>query len=248
MASGQQSTRHYDIEGQLLGYPTEFRDGCSAAGLFLVSSRVANDLIAESGFEVAEVAPGRAVFALTCVHYTDTDCGRYEEIAEAFFVERVGRRGRIPYLRTWLDILRGRIASYTWNLQVTTSLSKAAGLQMWGFPKTIEEIDFDRSGERACFNLRMNGQTVLSYAVRAQGRQSPAPINSPVYSIFEGAQHVSYLNQTYRDTGYRPGGGRLHLGDHPLAQQLRQLGLPRRPMLATWNGHLSFSMSAPEKL
>jgi hypothetical protein len=33
-----------------------------------------------------------------------------------------------------------------------------------------------------------------------------------------------------------------------VANELRRLGLPRRPLLATWNGHLDFSMSAPEKL
>jgi hypothetical protein len=39
----------------------------------------------------------------------------------------------------------------------------------------------------------------------------------------------------------RPGCSRV-------ANELRRLGLPRRPLLATWNGHLDFSMSAPEKL
>jgi len=30
-----------------------------------------------------------------------------------------------------------------------------------------------------------------------------------------------------------------------LADKLRALGLPRRPLLATWAGHLAFSMTAP---
>ncbi len=240
--------RRFDIEGRSLGYPTQFRDGSSAGGLFVVKSRVANELIGESGFEVAEIAPGRAILALTCVHYTDTDCGAYEEIAQAFFVERVGRRRGIPYLRTWSDLLRGRVTSYTWKLQVTTTLSQYAGLRMWGFPKTLEEIALDLSGGRARFSLRMGGQEVLSYTIRAEGKRQPAPLTSPVYSVFEGAQHVSHLTQRYRDSGYSLGGGRLELGDHPLANQLRALGLRRRPLLATWNGHLAFSMTAPEKL
>jgi len=240
--------RTFDIEGERLVYPTVFRDGCSAAGLFLVKSKVANGYIADSGFELAEVAPGRGILVLTGVRYTDTDCGEYDETAMAFFVRRAGQKPRLPYASTWLDIIRGNTASFTWNLQVTTPLSRDAGIFMWGFPKTIEDISFELSGDRAAFNLRMDGQEVFNYSVLANGSTTPPPVTSAVYSIWEGGPHVSYLTQAYRDARYRPGGGRLRLGDHPLADKLRGLGLPRRPLLATWAGHLAFSMTAPEKL
>ena len=41
------ASRKFEIEGVELGYPTEFRDGASAAGMFLVRSAVANELISE---------------------------------------------------------------------------------------------------------------------------------------------------------------------------------------------------------
>lgn len=240
--------RVFEIEGKHLVYPTEFRDGCSAAGLFLVKSAVANEYIADSGFEVAEVAPGRGILVLTGVRYTDSDCGKYDETAMALFVKKVGRKPRLQYASTWIDIIRGQMPTFTWNLQVTTPLSRDAGIFMWGLPKTIEDITFENAGGRAVFNLRMDGREVFNYSVQSKGSTTPAPVTSPVYSIWEGAPHVSYLTHTYRDARYRPGGGRLRLGDHPLADKLRALGLPRRPLLATWAGHLTFSMSAPEKL
>jgi hypothetical protein len=248
MTEHDHSARRYEIEGRDLGYPTRFRDGASAAGLFVVRSRVANELIADSGFRVAEIAPGRALLVLTGVHYTDTDCGDYEETAQAFFVEPVGEGARIPYLCTWSDLARGRVATFTWKLQVTTTLSRDCGLRMWGYPKTLGDIVFERSRERARFDLHMEGRRVFTYSVRARGRHQPTTVTSPVYSLFEGAPHVGYLTQTYGDTDYQLGGGQVELGDHPLADELRRLGLPRRPLLATWNGHLDFSMSAPEKL
>jgi hypothetical protein len=242
------SARIFEIEGKKLGYPTRFRDGSAATGLFLVKSKVANKLIADSGFTVAQVAPGRGILTLNCVHYTDTDCGEYDEIAMAFFVQPTPGSASIPYLGTAFEILRGRCPSYTWNIQVTSALSRDAGLFMWGFPKTIEEIDYARTDDEASFGLRRDRQEVLRYSVRTEGKQQPAPVASPVYSVLEGAQQVSTLSQEYRDVGYKPGGGTLRLGGHPLAQQLRSLGLPRRPLVAGWMGHLSFSMSAPQKL
>ncbi len=41
---------------------------------------------APRSFEIAEFGPGRGILAFTCVHYTDTDRGVYEETAQAFFV------------------------------------------------------------------------------------------------------------------------------------------------------------------
>jgi len=238
----------FEIEGKTLGYPTQFRDGCSAVGLFVVSSRAANALIAASGFEVAPVFPGRAILSLSCVHYVDSDCGAYEEISLAFFVKKVGHGKGASVFGTWRDVVRGQAANHTWKLPVTSKLANDAGVLMWGLPKTVEEIDFDPSGERASFALRMEGRDVLRYSVRAAGKRQQPPVTTPVYSVFNGAPHVSTLTQNYRDVGVRLGGGELWLGEHPLADELRGLGLPRRPLIASWMGHFSFEMSAPQKL
>ncbi len=118
---------------------------------------------------------------------------------------------------------------------------------MWGFPKTVEEIEYERSEERARFSLRMDGHDVLSYGVRPHGKQRRR-VEAPVYSVFEGAPHVSILSQEYEEVGFRFGSGKLTLGDHSLADQLRSLGLPRRPLASTWMGRFQFEMGAPQKL
>ena len=55
------AARRFEIEGHDLGYPTKFRDGASAAGLFVVNAAVANGYIGESGLRVAEIAPGDGI-------------------------------------------------------------------------------------------------------------------------------------------------------------------------------------------
>jgi hypothetical protein len=106
------STRRFEIEGRSLGFPALFQDASSAVGLFAVPSKAANALIRESGFEVAEIWPGRAIFSLSCVHYRESDCGAYNEIAMGFFVKKQAQAPGIPYLGTWLDILRDRAATW----------------------------------------------------------------------------------------------------------------------------------------
>jgi hypothetical protein len=243
------STRRFEIEGKSLGFPSLYPDGSSAVGLFMVSSRAAQDLIREGGFEVAELLPGRAALSLACVRYRDSDCGVYNEIALSFFVKpKHGRPSRIPYLGAWLDIARNDSATFVWKLPVTSRLANDAGVLMWGFPKTIEEIDFEQADGRARFTLRMNDRKVFSYSVAASGSRRQPRTASAVYTNYEGAPHVTLLENECRDVGVRAGGGRLELGDHPMADELRALGLPRRPILSTWMGHTSFRVGAPQKL
>jgi hypothetical protein len=135
-----------------------------------------------------------------------------------------------------------------WKLPVTTKLANDAGVRMWGFPKTIEEIDFEQQGGRATFTLRMDGRDVLSYSVAASGKRSQPRRASAVYTIYEGAPHVTLLESECTDVGMSVGGGRLRLGDHPIADDLRDLGLPRRPVITTWMGRTSFSVGPPRKL
>jgi hypothetical protein len=239
--------RRFDIEGNNLGYPTLFHDGSTSVGMFVVSSNVANELIADSGFTAAEIVPGKALMSLAGVHYTDTECGIYEEIGCAFFVNKVSGKPLIPYLGTWMNILRGKQPSFTWYLPVTEKSALECGIQMWGYPKTIEDIRHSKVDGRTVTTLHRDGEEVLRYSVSNLGSKTLKPIDAPVYSIFEGKPHVGHLTQYFSEAGYGRD-GELLISDHPLVEPLRRLGLPRKPLMSGHMGKLRFSMSAPEPL
>jgi hypothetical protein len=94
----------------------------------------------------------------------------------------------------------------------------------------------------------MDDREVLSYSVAASGKRHQPPSASAVYTIYEGAPHVTFLENDCRDMGVSVGGGRLGLGDHPIADDLRRLALPRRPVISTWMGRTFFTVGAPQKL
>lgn len=240
--------RCFTIEGKELGYPTQFHDGSAAMSVFSVPSKIANEIIADSDFEVVEIAPARTALSLICVHYTDTDCGSYEEIAFAFFVKKYGGDWQLPYLGPLWDLLTGKIASHTWYLPVTTSLAEQCGIQMWGYPKTIEDIRFNIQNGRAEFALHKSGEDILRFSVKAQGIMNPKPLAAPVYSVMDGKPYVGYLTQKFSGVGHHRSGIELVLGDHPIVEPLKRLGLPKQPLISSWMEHLEFSMSAPELL
>ncbi|MFT4824723.1 MAG: hypothetical protein ACJASY_003242 [Halioglobus sp.] len=246
-AENPHASRRYNIEGSDLGYPTLFHDGSTSVGMFVVSSKIANEMIADSGFTVAEVAPGKAILSFAGVHYTDTQCGTYEEIGCAFFVNKFSGRSGIPYLGTWLNILRGNQPSFTWYLPVTATSALECGKQMWGYPKTIEDIRYSQVDGKTVTTLHRDGAEILRYSVANEGTRTPKPMAAPVYSIFENAPHVGYLTQNFSQASYGRD-GELVLSGHALVEPLRRLGLPKKPLMSGHMGKLRFSMSAPELL
>lgn len=214
-------------------------------GVFVVPTAKIRPRLAGTPFLPAEIAPGRTIMGLNCVRYTDSDCGAYEEIAFTAFVHRHdGPAVRVPYASTLRDLMSGNIGSFAWRLAVTTTLSRDAGLQIWGFPKTVEDLEYDERPGSATMKWRANGHEVLRFTVPTGGTRTAGEIDPPVYSILNGAAHVGRLTQNYRKVGYHRRGATLAVGTgHPAADELRALGLPKRPLITVSNGALSFSMS-----
>lgn len=236
----------FTIENTELRYPTIFRSGCTGMGVFTVNATRAQALIADSGFKIARVRPGRALMNLVCVHYTDTDCGSYNEIALNFAVKTRGALN-LPYASTWAGLINGDIATYTWRLPVSSQLAKECGIQMWGLPKTKEDIQFSQDGGYANWQWLNKGKEVLSFTIPCSGDRQPKAIEPPVYSVINGKPVVAYLHQQYGDVGYHRN-AKLHLGEHHFADTLRDLGIKDSPMIGVWNGKLFFEMSEPVAL
>ena len=72
LSNNPHTNRRFNIEGADLGYPTLFHDGSTSVGMYVVSSQVANELIADSGFTVAEIAPGKAILSFAGVLHRHT--------------------------------------------------------------------------------------------------------------------------------------------------------------------------------
>ncbi len=242
-------TLAYEIQGQQVTFPVEVRDASGAIAGFLVSSRVANRLVGNA-FEIVEFLPGRTLFLLGCIDYKDNDLGDYNEVAMNFFVRKKGASRGLPWIGAWLAMAKGGLPSYSWKMPVNQSFTRDAGATIWGFPKTVERIDFDYSQEgRFRGYLEMDGEKVFEIEMpRGGDKERPA---SPIigYTYIEGVPHVTSATQTASQMG--AGGGKeveISLGSHPIADDLRSLGLPKKPLMTTWIGKMVMRFDPPEEL
>ena len=243
-----ESAQTYLIQGRTVRMPVEVRDASTGVATYLVSASVAQSLIPDGDFEVAHALPGRTPLALAVIDYRDNDLGDYNEVSITLFVRRRGAARGVPYLSTWIDWLRGRLGTYIYRLPVNQSFTCEAGRTIWGFPKTVETIDFETHPNRVRCRLSMDGAHVLTLDLPRGGSRAMPETEITTYTHIEGVAHATRAVQQGSGLGFSLGGTSLQLGAHPLAETLRRLGLPRRAIACMWIEHLRARFEAPIKL
>lgn len=228
----------YVIQGQTVSMPCIVRDACSATATWLVPKDAAQALLPGPELEVAEVMPGRGLFSLSCIDYRDNDLGDYNEVSLALYVRERGAKKGIPYLGAALDMMRGLLPTHILYLPVTQSFTCDAGREIWGFPKTVDTIDFDTSGDRSRCVWSREGQEVLRVSMPIGGKRDFPEQTLRTYSYIDGALHVTEFASSADDLGVKRGGVNLELGAHPVADELRSLGLPKPALMSFWMGKM----------
>jgi hypothetical protein len=207
----------YDILGQTVTMPVLVREASAGTVIFDVDLDAAQAL---SPFPVVESAPGRAQAALALVDYRDNDLGAYHEVGVIFFVQPEGREA----------------GNYIRHLPVDQEFTNAAGNQIWGFPKTVQQIDVTQTETSSRWVLTMDGELVLDITVPRGGADEMPAMQMTSYTLKDGVPHATAFSQGGTGSGMWFGEGvSLTLGSHPVAKELASLGLPEAPVvLSTW--------------
>ena len=227
----------YTIQGRNVELHVEVRSATNASALWLVPAAGVAALLPDDAFQPLDVGGGQTQLILGLIDYQDNDLGDYREVAVIFFVHP---RGAGPE----------QAGSYIWRLPVDQSFTCEAGCTIWGFPKSVEKIDYAYAPDRVSGTLWMDGRQVFTLRLPRGGEPTAdAATSGYTYTHLHGAPHRTPLT-TGGGAVLNPAGApaELELGDHPIAAALRGLGLPKPPALVTWVPHMRGSFGVPEKL
>src|SRR5207253_7729403 len=137
-----------------------------------------------------ELLPGRALFSIAAIEYRDNDLGDYHEVSLAFFVrERRVSPPAVPYLGAAVDLARNRLATWIWKLPVDQRFTCEAGRGIWGFPKSVAQIEFQDVDSRRRCRLVMDGRHVLTFSVARGGRRALPDVRMMTYTYVDGVLH-----------------------------------------------------------
>jgi hypothetical protein len=238
----------YVFQGREVTFPVVVRDASSGSATFLVKAAPARRLLPFPEIEIAEVAPGRALCSIAVIDYRDNDLGDYNEVSIAFFVRPRGAPRGVPYLGTWIDMVRGRLGTYIHHLPVDQSFTCEAGCSIWGFPKSVQEIDVRYGPSQVTCKLVYDGQHALTLSLPRQGNKSLPDREMTTYTQIEGVAHSTRFASGCEGFGVKLGGAELTLGSGRIADELRSLGLPRRALMCAWMEHMRGRFDPPDKL
>ncbi|MBI2704735.1 MAG: acetoacetate decarboxylase family protein [Actinobacteria bacterium] len=234
------------VDGETVTLPVEVRSAKMAVATFFVDGDAAQELIGYSGLRIAKQR-GRAMCSLSAVQYTDNDLGPYNEIAVALVVDP---HDKAPGAK--VSMAGGTVTTFIHKLPVNQEFTCRAGRGIWGFPKWVANISYFESGGRTEVVLVDGGELVLSLSVK----RSPIPIPArgdrsemvmSCYSWCDGVlRRTSWVTRNQGTTG-RIGGAVLELGaSHPMTDELRGLGLPKRALFTMSTPRMSASFGPPE--
>ena len=221
----------FDWEGRKARLPVFYYDNTAVTAIYTASTRAVRGLLPHPDMTPVELRPGRCLAAFTAFEYRDTDIDPYNEFSIAFLIAFGGRQ--IPGLTASLQMMRRSYTAYIWQLPVTTEIARVGGVELYGYPKFLSDIEFSERGGRLTCELSEEGVHILTLEGRKLKTRRGKQVHFQTYSVCEGIPLAANVLQNpleYAQSS-RPGAARLTLGsEHPIARTLRTLGLSKRPI------------------
>ena len=223
-----------EIQGQEITFPMEVTEMHSATLLFTVPLDAATALLPGDAFEVIETAPGSAQMVVALVDYIGNPWGDYDEVNLGFLARPAGAPEDV-------------IGSFIYRMPVNQAFTCEAGNKVMGFPKTVEDLVVDYEPDRVTFRLAMGGEPTLAVSMpRAEATGPSERVDAVSYSYLDGVPYATNL-QMGMGTGFvDPADVTIEIGTGTVADELRSLGLPKTPDMATWGEGLSATFFAGE--
>lgn len=216
-----------DIEEVVVGderfeLPQRYYDWSFVMAHFPASTRRVRRLLPPGdALRPVEIVPGLAVVSLAAFEYRRArSLAPYNEVGVMVPVRHSPERSH-PLLPLLYPERYG-VGFWVHYLPVTTPQADAAGREIWGFPKVVADIRFQDVGWTRRCRLRANGQDVLTLDA-AMGETRTEPREFHAFSIKDGTLLRTLVDTRAQYHGWflRGGGASFTLGDHPVAQQLR---------------------------
>ena len=231
--AGSSPAASHVVQGRVVRLPVVVRDADAASAMYPVRTAAVRTLLPTPSLHPAEWFPGWAICVLAAIHYEDNDLGSYNEFGVNFLVT-YGPRPALPLFGMIAASRQRTLGAYVHRLPVTTAFSRDAGRDIWGFPKTVATITITHEGDRRVCRVEEDGTHVLTFATRTSGGgRAFAEIPQDSYAWRDGTLFRTPSRMGAERMAFRLGGADLTLGAHPMAAELRALGLPRRALATT---------------
>jgi hypothetical protein len=212
--------------------PILYYDCTSLTAIYTASTAEVKPYLPHPDMRLMEFVPGRCLVTFTAFEYRSTDIGPYNEFSIACLVRF--RQVQIPGLSVARHLLTRSFPAYVWHLPVTTEIARAGGVELYGYPKFIGDIEFRRSEGWIECSLAEQGTHILTLKGKVLPTARGRAMKYVTYSLKDGVplvtnvcvNPVEYAQSTTRSDA------ELEIGTaHSICDELRGIGLGTRPLI-----------------
>ena len=240
---------NYLIAGKNISFPVRVSDASMMMNAFLIDAKAAQSIIADSGFRVIELFPGKAILQLLCVDYRKNDLGDYNEGAIIFPVLTPGETKPLPFFGPISRMAKGTLGNYVYRMPVDQSFTTHAGRYIWGFPKWVARIDIEFGEKQAHGTFYDEDELVYGISAKTGGNTVAKQQRAASLAIRDGKAWKTFGTTQGSGLTFSLGGEIPNIGDkHPLALELRALGLPKKPLFTVSMKNTSMTFAGPESV
>lgn len=196
-----------------------------------------------------QLLPGKSVIMFSyCCHHK-TSIGPYLELSIGIPI-LYKPTSNIPLISA-MSMFGTQQISHTWYLVVSTPIALSAGNELMACNKVIGDMKFKSTEKEIGASISENGQHLVTLTVKR------IPVNKKVpYCLqmvnYSGPRDNYYVCMPYNV--YPEAFGMslstkiacLSLGEHPVAGQIRQLGLSRGPIATLYTPSMKMVLPFPE--
>ncbi len=211
--------------GLRIELPVRYYDWSAIMAHFPVPAAAVRRLLPTDRLKPAQLTPGTAILSMVAMEYRQiADVAPYNEfgiMVPVLYEPTVNIPGLPLLFPRWFR----RFGLYVHHLPVTTQDAYDFGVEIWGYPKIVAEIRFEAAGPARRCRLRDEGKEIMTLEVKKLATRA-RQMNFYSYTVKDG-QLLRTLIQTQGLFGlvrFR-GGASYTLGDHPIAEELRALGM-----------------------
>jgi hypothetical protein len=205
------------------------------AAFFTISAAKARALLPTDELQPVRISPHRVLVTVQVMEYLEKSIEPYREFVFSIPVHR-SRRADIPLASVARWHRRPGDGSYITHIAVDDEQGRLIGREILGFPKTLAQVDFTDNPTERIAEVSADGEAVFTLAVtrpkkpyKEQRREfycySLSPIDNTVF-------HVPYQSEASGAMRWGSRSARLHLGSHPVADELRDLDISPTPLFA----------------
>jgi hypothetical protein len=223
--------------------PVKYSGGMAIAAAYLISSSMARAVTEGPKLHPIVLPGNRSVAVVTLFDFVASSIGPYRELSIGVLASPV----RIS-LRSVLSAFAGSSPAGAWilALPVSSPVACRGGIELFGYPKSLEHIDAHVVNGVCTYSVGQNGQDLVScdlpmgLGLRIRVRQLVT------YSSLNGRLIETKIPVSWSPTLSSGRGVRMRLGtsDHPLTQGVRRLGLPDEPIFLLHGGGFEATLNA----